>query len=901
MGGASDGGPSGGRAFASPSRALASSSRALTPPTRAAKAAARQALGEAGVWRVATAASPRWWPWQWRMLRFFLGLPGTTAARVVAWVVWWVRWGGRGGALLVALALSGLYAFRARRRRRRWGVEEAPREALLRRQLQVHLDAAKTYPEWLEFAARLDALDEDLLVRRIERVKAVHAEIADASARTSRDGAAAAPARLPGDPGEDPREEFGLLSYGIQTITEDVEGQNRRGSAEGLEGGVPPEGGVAPGRRGLSGPPGAATPSPMGGGRLTSTSDLFRMQHGLGVSLDRVPDPASAEGPTTTSAEVKHKIESLIGYEYELIKSKTLELRHLLRTGDLRRTIFTIRSDLLRNLGGVTEATIFRNRRASPPRMIQAYVEEVQQTLRWLSVAEGDDDFRFTLNEKLQFFGEARHSFGRTALMLSGGASLGLFHLGVVKALHDQKLLPRIITGSSAGAVVGSVVCSTPDSELAEALEKAETYDLRFFFKAKGKVMDSRPHAWLWHNLRDLLRDGALYDIGVLKETLQALIGELTFQEAFDRTGRIFCVTVTSPREREPPRLLNYLTSPHVLIWSAVCASCAMPGLFKPVSIVAKDWKGETVPYAGSFDASSPNAASKDGGMAFRDGSLGQDLPAQQLAELFNVNHFIASQVNPHVVQSIRLSEWLSREGGTPGLRVLVSLMSMEFKHRIHQAVETGLLPYWIAKILPLFAQRTIGDVTIASNVTLRDVAQMVSNPTREFIRNAMTQGERATWKKIASIQANCGIEICLDTCAKELKAKTLRNSASMERVLSQGRIPSWTTRDFNQYRGGASPRGGEYPFEAFRPEASATRSGSNSNFSQPLGMTSQGSAASLLSTEMDSIISDEAIPGHLSSDDEFDDGFGIDVGSGAVGGVEELARRRGTGAADAA
>jgi predicted acylesterase/phospholipase RssA len=33
---------------------------------------------------------------------------------------------------------------------------------------------------------------------------------------------------------------------------------------------------------------------------------------------------------------------------------------------------------------------------------------------------------------------------------------------------------------------------------------------------------------------------------------------------------------------------------------------------------------------------------------AYSDGSFENDLPMQQLSELFNVNHFIVSQVNPH-------------------------------------------------------------------------------------------------------------------------------------------------------------------------------------------------------------------------------------------------------------
>jgi len=39
--------------------------------------------------------------------------------------------------------------------------------------------------------------------------------------------------------------------------------------------------------------------------------------------------------------------------------------------------------------------------------------------------------------KKLEFFGEARHAYGRRALLLSGGAGLGLYHVGVVKSLNQ--------------------------------------------------------------------------------------------------------------------------------------------------------------------------------------------------------------------------------------------------------------------------------------------------------------------------------------------------------------------------------------------------------------------------------------------------------------------------------
>ena len=36
--------------------------------------------------------------------------------------------------------------------------------------------------------------------------------------------------------------------------------------------------------------------------------------------------------------------------------------------------------------------------------------------------------------------------------------------------------------------------------------------------------------------------------------------------------------------------------------------------------------------------------------MNFQDGSMEADLPMQQLSEMFNINHFIISQANPHAV-----------------------------------------------------------------------------------------------------------------------------------------------------------------------------------------------------------------------------------------------------------
>jgi hypothetical protein len=51
----------------------------------------------------------------------------------------------------------------------------------------------------------------------------------------------------------------------------------------------------------------------------------------------------------------------------------------------------------------------------------------------------------------VEIFLHLRAAYGRSALLLSGGAGLGIHHFGVVKALHEQGLLPRIISGTVIG------------------------------------------------------------------------------------------------------------------------------------------------------------------------------------------------------------------------------------------------------------------------------------------------------------------------------------------------------------------------------------------------------------------------------------------------------------------
>ncbi|XP_068663000.1 triacylglycerol lipase SDP1L-like [Aristolochia californica] len=203
--------------------------------------------------------------------------------------------------------------------------------------------------------------------------------------------------------------------------------------------------------------------------------------------------------------------------------------------------------------------------------------------------------------------------------VLAFDVPLGAFHIGVVKTLVENNLLSRIIAGSSVGYIMCAIVATRSWLELATLFEDNWHY-LQFFDQLGG----------IFPVVKRILMNGAVHDIRHLQRFLRHLTSNLTFPEAYDMMGRILGFTVCSSREHKPPRCLNYLTSPHVLIWSVVTASYTFPGLFETRALMAKDRSGELVPSHPPFlvglDEGSDTSVQR-----WRDGSLEIDLPMMQL------------------------------------------------------------------------------------------------------------------------------------------------------------------------------------------------------------------------------------------------------------------------------
>lgn len=451
-------------------------------------------------------------------------------------------------------------------------------------------------------------------------------------------------------------------------------------------------------------------------------------------------------------------------YDVALLKARLERLNSALRRRDVQYMRFEVRTALTRDLGGLGNVRLYQHSRIGTKALIERYIETVIETIDTVvnetGSGFGDGGDANSMYEQLK---KTRQAFGRSALLLSGGGTLGMNHIGVIKALFEAGLLPRIISGASAGSIVCAVLCSKTDAEIPDVLHEFCRGDLDVFEK------DGAPES-LFQKATRFFTKGAIYDISNLKRVMESLLGTMTFLEAYNRTHRILNICVSNAGLYEMPRLLNYVTAPDVTIASAVAASCSVPLVFSAADLFAKDQKTGEIKH---WDESPSK---------WIDGSVDNDLPMTRLAEMLNVNHFIVSQVNPHVVpflakegDEIASEAYQSTSRLAPGpswMTTMANLAKAEALHRMHVFAELGIFPNTMTKIRSVVGQRYSGDITIMPEISYTQFPHILSNPTEDFMVQATFNGERATWPKLSRIRNHLSVELKLDWAVMKMLVK---------------------------------------------------------------------------------------------------------------------------------
>ncbi|KAI9168552.1 triacylglycerol lipase [Blastocladiella emersonii ATCC 22665] len=488
-------------------------------------------------------------------------------------------------------------------------------------------------------------------------------------------------------------------------------------------------------------------------------------------------------------------------YDHKLIHYRLAKLRSDRRAGDVINMIYSLRSGLLRNLGGISDPRLYCTSYIGTKRLIQEYTREVVSILDQLASTDHPD---LPPPMRLDFFHETKQSFGCSALILEGGATFGLYHMGVVRALHEQKMLPNVISGSAVGALIAALVCIHTDAEL-EVVFRTGGIDLSAFDQV-GAQGNLRRKLVRW------FKTGHALNIKVLENCVRSNVGDLTFEEAFKKTHRILNITVAADRPHDTPQVLNYLTAPNVLIWSAACVSTAATyPLYEHNYLYAKDNDGRIskwspndrdVAWSAADGAATPppplrrrtGTAGEGAAAAGTSPLLGrvtptpaaasttrttsvpapavvpppdpssESSPHHRLVELFNVNHLIVSQAGALAAPMV-LRGWRKRHSF---LARVLSAVLMEVRHRTAQAAYLGLIPPLVAQWV---APPTItGDVTITPDLSLDDYRSLFANPTAAAMDYWVRKGMRSTWPLISLIKNRCVIEFALDRNYRRLR-----------------------------------------------------------------------------------------------------------------------------------
>jgi NTE family protein len=459
---------------------------------------------------------------------------------------------------------------------------------------------------------------------------------------------------------------------------------------------------------------------------------------------------AATEFDRVTGREEWKQEEASDLYDWKLIKNRLRHLRQLRSEGQVGKLVHHLRQGLYWNLGNLCNTALYGRALVGTKQLIHDYVAEVVAALNYLCDTEFPE---FDGAVKRRFFDETARSYGRSALMLSGGATLGLFHVGVVKALVLEDLLPDVISGSSAGSVVAATIGTRSPDELMDLLDPQNAYY----------------HFWKPLGLRDMWQKGVLMDQRQIRKAIAANIPDLTFEESYHRSGKAINITVSPAGSNQSPRLLNYLTFPYLYLREAVLASSAVPFLFEPVLLMTRDETGKRVPYMPS--------------LRWTDGSLKSDLPGVRLRRLHNVNHFIVSQTNPHVIPFMHRS--LEEQGMLGNLR---DFGYSVLRNSAQYAIGVGRISLPLRNVRhtldyasSILDQDYRGNIMILPKLTVWRYANVTANPKMEAVQRFIKEGERATWKRIEMVRNQFLISQTLERCQQRLEPQRLSRHARAE------------------------------------------------------------------------------------------------------------------------
>lgn len=414
------------------------------------------------------------------------------------------------------------------------------------------------------------------------------------------------------------------------------------------------------------------------------------------------------------------------------------KLRHSKKYDDL---MVVLQTCVKSNFAGTENPLMYSHCHYGTKKLIEKYNTEVVKCLNLIIESDA-----VNIREKRIFFRIINKNFGRTCLVLSGGASFCYNHFGVLKALIENDSMPKILSGTSGGGMIAALAATRHNDELLNLISPK--------LACKINAFGDEP-MWKW--VKRWWETGARFDsVEWAKKAQWWTAGSTTFEESYKRTGKILNISTVPSDIHSPTILCNYITSPNCCIWSAMLASAAVPGILNPVMLMEKTKDNVVRPFSI--------------GSKWKDGSLRTDVPLSTLNMYFNTKFSIVSQVNPHVML------WIFKNRGDIGkpivrskgktfrggfiLSYLENLIKLEIIKWLKLVKEFQLFPNLLESDWSnLFLQNFGGTITLFPKIVLSDYMYILCDPSEERLARIIKNGEAVTYPKLLFIKHRLNIE----------------------------------------------------------------------------------------------------------------------------------------------
>ncbi|TVZ53125.1 patatin-like phospholipase family protein [Dokdonia sp. Hel_I_53] len=142
----------------------------------------------------------------------------------------------------------------------------------------------------------------------------------------------------------------------------------------------------------------------------------------------------------------------------------------------------------------------------------------------------------------------------RIGVVLSGGGHRGAAHAGMLKAMEEFNLEPDVISGSSAGAIVGAIYAAGHSPEtILDIFKNIKLFSFSFYARRKAGIIDS--------------------------ERFEDILKPYFTSNSFENLQKTLLITTTNIVKGEVRVFEKGPLIPSIL------ASAALPGIFTPIPI----------------------------------------------------------------------------------------------------------------------------------------------------------------------------------------------------------------------------------------------------------------------------------------------------------------------------